>query len=78
MPYFLCDPKKKKKKKKNPVKFLLNDLDIPLELLMKPPEPAALKQDHLLQVNQMIPQRHLVLVLCLIDILVEHLDICLL
>ena len=55
------------------IELALDDTHIALKLLMEPGKPRLLQLDKVVDVDQVVAQRHLVLLLSLIQIAIEHL-----
>ena len=56
------------------IELALDDAHIALKLLMEPGKPRLLQFDKIVDVDQVVAQRHLVLLLSLIQIAIEHLQ----
>jgi len=60
------------------VKLGLNYREVTLELLMEAPKARLLQCDQFIDMNKVVPQRHLVLLLGLVEVAVDHLKDCIL
>lgn len=55
------------------VELSLDDGDVSLELLVEPTQSRVLQGDELINVNQVVAEGHLVLLLRLVEVAVDHL-----
>jgi len=56
------------------IELPLDDAHIALKLLMEPGKPRLLELDKIVDVDQVVAQRHLILLLSFIQITIEHLQ----
>ena len=57
-----------------PVELSLDDSDVPLKFLMESPQSGVLELNELVNVDQVVPEGHLVLFFGFVEVAIEHLE----
>ena len=55
------------------VKLILDDFDVPLKFFVETSKAASLKSNQIIDVDEMVAERHLVLFLSFIQVTIKHL-----